>query len=323
LLNLAKHLKWPICADLLSQIRCQQKTDELFVNFDWAIQSKIAPSPDIILHFGGSFISKAILEWTKQLQVTILHVHSNLERIDPLHCRPIRIHADPALFCRSLTIPAVQDDSWLKECKIVDTIIEQKLSNQFSIPHPFTEADMMRRLGKELPKNWSLFLSNSMPIRDADRFFFPNTPKFIFANRGLAGIDGQIATAAGIADALKTPLLAIIGDQSCLYDLNSISLLRRIDSPLLLLISNNFGGGIFSHLPVARELDHFESLFGASHTWRFDRIAQMFDIPYQNIASSDLNGIFNISKAFILEINNSRQDNRDFQKKLIYPQNAL
>ncbi len=208
------------------------------------------------------------------------------------------------------------DRNWLNRFKIIDALIDKNFDAHFSAPHFFTEADMMRSLGEQLPSDWSLFLGNSLPIRDADRFFFPRNPKFIFANRGLAGIDGQIATAAGIACSLKTPLLAIIGDQSCLYDLNSISLLTKIDTPFLLIISNNFGGGIFSQLPVAREPDHFEKLFGSPHAWQFDRIAQMFDIPYRCATSNDWGEIFSISKAFILEINTSREENRCFKKKL-------
>ncbi len=317
LLNLAKRLKWPICADLLSQLRCRERSDELFVHYDLAIQSKMAPAPDLILHFGGPLISKALMEWMKHLQTPAIHIHSHPERVDPLHRRPIRIYADPARFCQSLPINPQPNDSWLNQWTTIDSLIEQNLSRLFDATHPFTEADMMRKLGENLPKDWSLFLSNSMPIRDANRFFFPRIPKFIFANRGLAGIDGQIATAAGIADTIKTPLLAIIGDQSSLYDLNSISLLCKIESPFLLLISNNFGGGIFSHLPISQEEVHFESLFGAPHSWKFDRIAQMFDIPYKSMETDNWNGIFDISRAAILEVNTSRQDNTEFQMKIM------
>jgi len=323
ILSLARRLSWPIWGDLLSQIRCQKKTDESIVHFDLAIRSKMAPNPDLILHLGGSFISKDLMEWIKRSQVPTLHVHSHPERIDPLHCRPTRIYADPARFCQALSINKNPDRTWLNRFKIIDALIDKNIDAHFSAPHLFTEADMMRSLGAQLPGNWSLFLSNSMPIRDANRFFFPRNPKFIFANRGLAGIDGQIATAAGIACSLKTPLLAIIGDQSCLYDLNSISLLTKIDTPFLLIISNNFGGGIFSQLPVAQEPDHFEKLFGLPHAWQFDRIAQMFDLPYRCASSNDWGEIFSISKAFILEVNTSREENRCFKKKLESKESSL
>jgi 2-succinyl-5-enolpyruvyl-6-hydroxy-3-cyclohexene-1-carboxylate synthase len=257
------------------------------------------------------------MEWMKELHVPLLHVHSHPERIDPHHCRPTRIYADPARFCQSIPIKDNPNRQWLNRCKVVDALIEKNLSAHFSAPHSFTEADMMRRLGEQLPSDWSLFLGNSMPIRDAEHFFFPRSPQFIFANRGLAGIDGQIATAAGIAHALKTPLIAIMGDQSCLYDLNSISLLCTVDSPFLLVVSNNFGGGIFSRLPVAQEEVHFETLFGAPHRWRFDRIAQMFDLPYRCVTTDDWEGIFNISKPLILEVQTSRKESRCYEKKIL------
>jgi len=317
LLSLAHRLKWPIYADLLSQIRCQKKTEEILLNFDWAIQSKQAPAPDLILHFGGSFISKTLVEWTNQQQVPTIHIHPYPERIDPNHIRPIRILTDIASFCRSLDIHHETNRGWLNECKTVDAVIEQNFSTAFSTPHPFTEADMMRSLSEQIPKGWSSLFGNSMPIRNANHFYFPNQPNSIFCNRGLAGIDGQIATAAGIASALNQPVMAMMGDQSCLYDLNSIALLSQIKMPFLLVISNNHGGGIFSHLPVAQEPVHFESLFGAPHSWNFEKIAQMFGISYRCTASNEWGDIFNISAPFILEVNTSRNDNKRFHQMII------
>ena len=93
--------------------------------------------------------------------------------------------------------------------------------------------------------------------------------------------------------------------------------MRQLQSPFLLLISNNFGGGIFSHLPVAQEPNHFESLFGAPHPWRFDRIAQMFDIPYRCLDNNDWGEIFNISGSHILEVFTSRSENLRFEKKIL------
>jgi 2-succinyl-5-enolpyruvyl-6-hydroxy-3-cyclohexene-1-carboxylate synthase len=229
----------------------------------------------------------------------------------------MRIYADPAQFCQIMIGNGQSNPRWLQEFREIDDQMSRSREKHFSQPHPFTEADMMKSLGEQMPPSWTLFLANSMPIRDAEQFFFPAQPKFILANRGLAGIDGQIATAAGAAAELKSPILAIIGDQSCLHDLNSISLLQNIQTPFLLLISNNFGAGIFSHLPIAQESAHFEKLFGRGHERRFENIAKMFEIPYRCQSSDDWKGIFDITKPHILEILTSRTENTCFEKRIL------
>ena len=80
----------------------------------------------------------------------------------------------------------------------------------------------------------------------------------LFCNRGASGIDGNIATISGLAMAYdKTPLLAIIGDLTALYDLNAFLLLQSVKRPLNIIIINNRGGKIFDGLPVADSYPFF------------------------------------------------------------------
>ncbi|MBF8262618.1 MAG: menD [Parachlamydiales bacterium] len=312
---LAKQLQWPIMADLLSSARTQQKPNELIIHHDFAIRSKLLPPPDLTIHFGGSFISKALLEWMNKVHVASMHIDSHIERIDPLHLRPTRICADPSLFCQALQCPPRQDTLYLNECQSIDQLIQKRFEDTFLSEHPFTEADMMRKLAEHLPKNWSVFFGNSMPIRDAEHFFMAQ-PRSIFANRGLSGIDGQIATAAGIASHTNAPMMAIIGDQSALHDLNSIALLRRVHQPFLLVISNNNGGGIFSRLPVSSEPVHFDQLYTMSHHLNFENIAKMFNLTYQ---SSLLNweDLFRHPKPTVLEVFTSHKENAGIEIKIL------
>ena len=312
--RLAKRLGWPIFADLLSQVRCEKPPNEVIEHFDHIIRAKAAPIPDFILHCGGAFTSKALNEWVHTLNIPTLHVSSWIERIDPLHNRPARVCADPAQFCEQIEIDRAPDNQWLRQWQPIDRRMKNVIDASFDSAHPLTEADMMRSIGEQLPDDWTVFLANSMPIRDAEHFLFPRKASHFFANRGLAGIDGQIATAAGIAAHLKKPMVAIIGDQSCLHDLNSFALLRHLSSPFILIVLNNFGGGIFSRLPVAREQEHFETLFGAGHSYRFEKIAQMFDLPYQSIEQTLR---VDFSRTVIVEIFTSRKENVSFEKQIL------
>ncbi len=101
-----------------------------------------------------------------------------------------------------------------------------------------------------------LFVGNSMPVRDLDRFARRGTPIEVFSNRGVSGIDGTIATAAGIAQ--TGPLMAVIGDVAFQHDVGSLALMPPT---LRLIVIDNAGGRIFHHLPVSQATPHFERLF--------------------------------------------------------------
>ncbi len=131
----------------------------------------------------------------------------------------------------------------------------------------------------------------------------------IFANRGVSGIDGNIATIAGLSDGLQSPMIAFIGDQTALHDLNSFVLLKN--RPILLIIANNFGGSIFDHLP-SKNSPFLDTLFAASHEWNFEAIAHMFQIPYvrlQELSSK-------LPSHGIIELITDRKKNAQFQKEL-------
>lgn len=305
ILDLAGRLGWPVFADILSQTSSIRY-------FDFAIRSGGAPAPDLVLQFGGRFVSKFLAPWIQKSEAEVLHIEASGKRIDTQHTRPARIAADPALFC-----PAIQgrgkSRSYLEAWQEIDRILQEAVESCFAEPHPFVEPDFMRQLDS---LDATLFLGNSMPVRDAAYFGSPCGP--VFCNRGLSGIDGQIATLSGIAATTEKPVAAVLGDQSCLHDLNSLLLLRTIKTPVLLIISNNFGGGIFSYLPVAEEKDHFETLFAASHDIRFEGIANMLSIPYSSSSKVDrLEDFFPSSGPRILEIFTSRKENTSFQKRVL------
>ncbi|MGL5334677.1 MAG: thiamine pyrophosphate-dependent enzyme, partial [Enterovibrio sp.] len=104
----------------------------------------------------------------------------------------------------------------------------------------------------------------------------------VFANRGASGIDGLIATATGVARArfakAQGPLLCVLGDLSALYDLNSLALLQSSRAPVIVLVINNDGGGIFDLLPVPS--DRKEALYRMGHQLNFVHAAAQFALPY-------------------------------------------
>ncbi|VTR58936.1 2-succinyl-5-enolpyruvyl-6-hydroxy-3-cyclohexene-1-carboxylate synthase [Actinobacillus pleuropneumoniae] len=114
-----------------------------------------------------------------------------------------------------------------------------------------------------LATSGNLFIGNSLFVRLVDALCKLPEGYPVYTNRGASGIDGLIATMAGVAKGSGQPTVGVIGDISALHDLNSVSLLNKISHPCILFVINNSGGAIFDMLPV--EAQAKEQFYRLSH----------------------------------------------------------
>jgi 2-succinyl-5-enolpyruvyl-6-hydroxy-3-cyclohexene-1-carboxylate synthase len=122
-----------------------------------------------------------------------------------------------------------------------------------------------RDLMAALPAGATLFLGSSNPIRDVDLLADPRSDVAVYANRGVAGIDGNLSTAAGLALAGDVPCYALVGDLTFLHDLNALAIGPTETRPrLTVVVVNDDGGGIFALLEQgsAEHAAAFERVFG-------------------------------------------------------------
>lgn len=314
-LDLAKRLQWPVFADVLSSARLYN-TPEQIRHFDWLFWNE-PPKPDCVLHFGERLTSKRLMEWLTTAQPSsYLHVSPHSHWCDSWHLLTERIYAPVPAACASFT--TMVEPEWLRSWKELD---EQAIACLKEASSPlFTETSAVQFLNTLPLEEWAIFLANSMPIREGDWFLFPNPCKGFFANRGLSGIDGNIATLVGLSIGINAPVLAILGDLTTLHDLNSLSLLKSSPHPILILVSNNDGCGIFSHLAVAPD-PHFETLFGFAHGLSFESAAAMFQIPYAFADGFDslaaaMTKALSEKRSCLIEIKTSRKQNHAYHRCL-------
>jgi len=149
-------------------------------------------------------------------------------------------------------------------------------------------SDMIVRLVWDAtwPHDRLVFGASSI-IRIADSVL-SGKPIRVHSNRGLAGIDGTIATAQGIASASRRPdaptgvTRLVLGDLAAAYDSSSLGLLT---GPIQVIVCNNNGGRIFEALAVKETANptHFESVMLTPQHINFEALAAAYGIAYRRV----------------------------------------
>lgn len=115
----------------------------------------------------------------------------------------------------------------------------------------------------------------------------------VHANRGLAGIDGTIATATGIALASQAGgapgvTRVLLGDLTFLHDVGALLLPPDEHEPRIQVIVGNDGGGtIFDGLEVAGTADRadLDRAFYTPHAVRLEQLALAYGWEYQRVTT--------------------------------------
>lgn len=298
ILELSTKLQWPLFADITSNMR-GMASDALLPFYDILLgdtpEKELLPST--ILHFGGRLTSKRLLSWIGLLSdIPYVHISSSSKNYNPIYRLTHRLYADPSKFCDMLS-PLLDIDpssNYKQRWILASQRAQRRVDLFYKTTLEVSELHLALYLSK-LNGNYSLFLSNSMPIRDAEMLFFPTTPVTVFANRGISGIDGNIATAIGIATSLQKPLIAVLGDLASLHDLNSLLQLDQ-SIPIIFIIINNGGGGIFSFLPIAQTTTKttFDAGFAGRHAYCFSEFSKSLQLLYFSP-----NSIFELEKSIL------------------------
>ncbi len=144
---------------------------------------------------------------------------------------------------------------------------------------------------------WALFAGTSLPIRELDsEAIAGDTYPIVGANRGASGIDGITSTICGFAMGLGMPVIAYIGDMTFLHDISGLSFISQLNTPLILVIANNHGNGIFKTLPIAQRTDVFERYFLTPHNHDLSRACALFDVSHIRTNLNRFSQIFEAAK---------------------------
>ncbi|HFE44479.1 MAG TPA: 2-succinyl-5-enolpyruvyl-6-hydroxy-3-cyclohexene-1-carboxylic-acid synthase [Nannocystis exedens] len=249
LVRLAERSGWPLLADLLAT--CRPEATQVG---DAIARQSDSAAPDAILWFGDAPISAALLRFIDRCPGPVARIGTGRTWRDPSFKTSLAVQAAPADTADALDLPKTSE-SWRRSWQRTITDATQHLDS--AREHGRFEGPVLAQALAAWPGNL-VHVANSTSIRDLDTFGHLRPGQRVLCNRGLNGIDGTIATAAGEAASLAQPLLTIIGDLALAHDIGA--LMHTPDTQLVLLVINNGGGQIFRQLPV-REHPAFAKFF--------------------------------------------------------------
>jgi 2-succinyl-5-enolpyruvyl-6-hydroxy-3-cyclohexene-1-carboxylate synthase len=218
-------------------------------------------------------------------------------------------------------LAAATPSNWAQPFCAANAAVSQHLADTLT-RGALSEPAVAYTLSLLRPEGSLLFAGNSLPVRELDSYATASGAWGTdTANRGASGIDGNIATAAGFADALGQSATILLGDLTTLHDLNSLALLRGERPPTALVVINNDGGGIFSFLPVAEQTEHFEACFGTPHGMGFEYAARQFGLEYAKPKNLDAfrdeyRHAMRQPGTTLIEVTTNREDNLRVQRDL-------
>jgi 2-succinyl-5-enolpyruvyl-6-hydroxy-3-cyclohexene-1-carboxylate synthase len=268
---------WPVLADPMSGAR---RGAAAVAHYDALLRDPVfagAHRPDVLLRTGDLPTSKPLRAWL-----------AGLGKTQQLAFPAPSVWADPdATLSRMLrgrlaSLPPAED-GWLAAWRHADARVADAFAGMLG--DELSEPLLARELAARLPAGATLLVASSMPVRDLESFApVREDPPRVLSNRGANGIDGTVSTAYGIASVSDGPVVALLGDVALLHDVGGLLAGRRLGIPLVLVVIDNDGGGIFEFLPVGAERDFFEEHVATPHGVDLSLAAALYGCAHERPA---------------------------------------
>jgi 2-succinyl-5-enolpyruvyl-6-hydroxy-3-cyclohexene-1-carboxylate synthase len=255
------------------------------------LASRLAAEIERVVVVGRPTLSRTVTALLARSDVELIVVSERADWPDPGLRRPRVVDAVAFEAGETEALAGGEEvaSDWLTRWLAVDARVLAGLDDVLAGAGPLTGPDVARTTVAALPAGTPLVLGSSNPIRDADLAAIRDDLGDVYANRGLAGIDGTISTAVGIALATGLPCHALIGDLTFLHDLTGLVI--GPDEPLpdlRVVVANDDGGSIFATLEHGRPAygGVYERVFGTAHGADLAMLARGLNRPLRRIQTS-------------------------------------
>ncbi|MFT4186281.1 MAG: 2-succinyl-5-enolpyruvyl-6-hydroxy-3-cyclohexene-1-carboxylic-acid synthase [Micrococcaceae bacterium] len=275
----AEQFRLPIIADITTPAQASENT----VSYPEELVKYFIPQIKQVIVFGKPTLFRTVLSLLANSELEIIIVSTDMAWHNS------GMQATKIADLASLPTFATNDSKWLAKW--------QKASKIANATHNFSELNQFAA-AKIIWKNKNcarLVVGASNIIRHLTTVSNTNLPaEKILSSRGLAGIDGTIATATGVAIASKKPTRVYLGDITALHDASSLyKAPLEADYDLHIVILNDGGGTIFNTLEHGAQTQYQNTVhrfFTTPQDANFKALAAAYDWRYNQANTiSELN----------------------------------
>jgi 2-succinyl-5-enolpyruvyl-6-hydroxy-3-cyclohexene-1-carboxylate synthase len=243
--------------------------------------SVLAEDVERVVVFGHPTLSRPIGRLLARDDVELVVVTPYPDWVDP--------GRTATLVTSGVSMPEPAAGEWLSRWRQADADLRAELDRLLRRLPYLSGPALAAAVWAGLPAEAALFVGSSSPVRDLDLAPVRADPPPVYANRGLAGIDGNLSSAAGVALATDRPTTALVGDLTALHDLTGLLRPPTEATPdLRVVVANDGGGSIFATLEPGEPAQSaaYERLFGTPHRVDFAALAAGTGVGYTRVVDA-------------------------------------
>lgn len=330
--SLARRTGFPLLADPLSGARFREKAADVVRvdHYDLLLRDPAVRRhlrPDLVIRVGRAPTSSALNDLMTEAGADVIVLDAGGRWRDHTGAATSYVAADPCRVAAALSSEGADAASeehnaptqpWLDAWKRADAAardaIDARVTEVPHLPSGAAEPVETHAAVRALPPDGVLFTSSSMPVRDIDAYVSGGRAFGCLGNRGASGIDGITSTALGSCFATGRPTLVLLGDLAFIHDLNGLIPAADLALPVVFVVINNRGGGIFHMLPIREHEPAFTRYFATPHQVNFQHAGGLYDLPFRRIPAGQVEEAvataFESGGTHILEVRSDREDNR-------------
>lgn len=311
---LAEQAGFPLFAEPSSNARFQSAYCRPINNYRLLLDT-LGEKIERVIMYGHPTLSRPVSRLISRKDVELIVVTDGANWADPAG------NAAKVVSAVDICQPATPDFSWLQLWRTADDKLTEQICQS---SQGFSSFNVVRKVVSSVDSDQNLVFASSNSIREADLVPATSRNPAVYSNRGLAGIDGNNATASGIAIATGRPTTLITGDLAFSHDISALARTELEKYPdLRIVVIDDHGGSIFCTLEQGqvKYSEYFERVFATSQATNLAGVAESFGAATTTVSSmAELDAALAepITGLQVVVAKVSRSDRRQTQQKLAW-----
>jgi 2-succinyl-5-enolpyruvyl-6-hydroxy-3-cyclohexene-1-carboxylate synthase len=290
---LARVTGWPVLAEGHTAARHRDGALRAWPHLVEHAPFRTAHRPELVLRLGRATLTRPLAELVATA-ATELVIDAYGRWWDPARTMSELLVADPVdTLARVVDVLAMPTSSvWGDDWRDADACVATALTAHLAGGGGHDGARVVQDVIAHAPLGAHVAVASSMAVRHVDRHAPRRDDLVWHANRGVAGIDGNVSTALGVAVATAATtgahVVAIVGDLALLHDTNAWLLDAAVEQlDLTVVVLDDDGGTIFDLLPPGA-FPAQRRLFATPHGRDLSHLAALHGLAYSSLAADEV-----------------------------------